>query len=29
MTKKKKGRQKFWEIDEIFFGNAEIFSGNA
>src|SRR6218665_2991821 len=32
MTKKrkrKKGRQKFWEIDEIFSGNANIFSGNA
>jgi len=26
---KKKSRQKFWEIDEIFSGNGDIFSGNA
>jgi len=25
----KKGHQKFWELDENFWGNAEIFSGNA
>jgi len=24
----KKGHQKFWEIDDIFGGNADIFSGN-
>jgi len=24
-----KGHQKFWEIGEIFFGNAEFVSGNA
>jgi len=25
----KKGHQKFWKIDDIFWGYAEIFSGNA